>query len=171
MFRPKNLLPDPERFLKERFGFGVLAHRLVQRGQVIEADRRVGMFFTKNLLQDLERFLKERFGFGVLAHRLVQQGQVIQTLGRIGMFCAQELSAGSEGLPRRSASALAYSPIAWYSEARLLKLVAALGCSGPRTLCQIWSASRYSGSALASSPISWYRTARLLRVERGVGMF
>ena len=26
MFRAQDLLPDPERFLKERFGFGVLAH-------------------------------------------------------------------------------------------------------------------------------------------------
>ena len=48
MFRPKNLLPDPERFLKERFGFGVLAHVLVQLGQVIEAIRRVGMFRPKD---------------------------------------------------------------------------------------------------------------------------
>ena len=70
MFWPKNLLPDPERFLKERFGFGVLAHSLVQLGQVIEARRRVGMFWPKNLLPDPERFLKERFGFGVLAHIL-----------------------------------------------------------------------------------------------------
>ena len=51
MFWPKNLLPDPERFLVERFGFGVLAHSLVQHGQVIEAGRRVGMFWPKNLLR------------------------------------------------------------------------------------------------------------------------
>ena len=55
---PKDLLPDPERFLEERFGFGVLAHSLVQHGQVIEASRRVGMFWPKNLLPDPERFLK-----------------------------------------------------------------------------------------------------------------
>ena len=44
MFRAQDLLPDPERFLVERFGFTVLAHILVQGGQVIEALRRVGMF-------------------------------------------------------------------------------------------------------------------------------
>ena len=49
---PQNLPPDPERFLKERFGFGVLAHCLVQRGQVIEAGRRVGMFRAQDLLPD-----------------------------------------------------------------------------------------------------------------------
>ena len=86
MFWPKNLLPDPERFLVERFGFGVLAHILVQLGQVIEAGRRVGMFWPKNLLPDPERFLVERFGFGVLAHSLVQRGQVIEAGRRVGMF-------------------------------------------------------------------------------------
>ena len=74
MFWPKNLLPDPERLLVERFGFGVLAHILVQQGQVIEALRRVGMFWPKDLLADPERFLVQRFGFGVLAHILVQHG-------------------------------------------------------------------------------------------------
>ena len=58
MFWPKNLLPDPKRFLVERFGFGVLAHILVQQGQVIEAGRRVGMFSAQDLLPDPERFLK-----------------------------------------------------------------------------------------------------------------
>ena len=80
MFWPEDLLPDPERFLEERFGFGVLAHCPVQLGQIIEARRRVGMFWPKNLLPDPERFLK-------------------------------------------SGSALAYSPIAWYSTARLLRLL------------------------------------------------
>ena len=73
----QNLLQDLERFLKERFGFGVLAHILVEHGQVIEALGGVGMFRPKNLLPDPERFLVERFGFGVLAHILVHQGQVI----------------------------------------------------------------------------------------------
>ena len=49
----------------------LLAHRPVQRGQVIEAKRRVGMFWPKNLLANPERFLVERFGFGVLTHRPV----------------------------------------------------------------------------------------------------
>ena len=78
MFWPKDLLVDLEHFLKERFGFGVLAHILVQLAQVIEAERRVGMFWPKDLLRDLERFLKERFGFGVLAHGAVQLAQVIE---------------------------------------------------------------------------------------------
>jgi hypothetical protein len=85
-FWPKDLLADPERFLKQRFGFGVLAHCLVQCGQVIEAKRRLGMFWRKNLPPDPERFLVERFGFGVLARRPIQQGQVIEALRCVGMF-------------------------------------------------------------------------------------
>ena len=102
MFWPKNLLPDPERFLKERFGFGVLAHVLVQQGQVIEALRRVGMFWPKNLLPDPERFLKERFGFGVLAHRAVQAAQVIEAGRRVGMFWPKNLLPDSGALPGRA---------------------------------------------------------------------
>ena len=78
MFWPKNLLPDPERFLKQGFGFGVLAHYPVQHHQVVEACRRVRMFRPKNLLSDPERFLVERFGFGVLAHGVVQHRQIIE---------------------------------------------------------------------------------------------
>jgi hypothetical protein len=35
MFWPKDLLSDPKRFLIKRFGFGVLAHGLVQVAQVL----------------------------------------------------------------------------------------------------------------------------------------
>ena len=102
MFWPKDLLPDPERFLVERLGFGVLAHSLVQLGQVIEALRRVGMFWPKNLLPDPERFLEERFGFGVLAHSRYRPGQVIEAPRRVGMFLTQEPSGGSGALPERA---------------------------------------------------------------------
>jgi hypothetical protein len=59
MFWSENLLADPKRFLKERFGFGILAHIIVQRAQVVKAGRRVGMFWPK-LLRNPERFLVER---------------------------------------------------------------------------------------------------------------
>ena len=73
MFWPENLLEDSERFLEERFCFGVLTYHLVQHAQVIKADRRIRMFWPKNLLPNPEYFLKERFGFGVLAHDVVQR--------------------------------------------------------------------------------------------------
>ncbi len=67
MFSAEELLPGPKCFLAERFGFGVLAHALVQQGQVIGGSRRIGMFSAKELLLDLERFQVEGFGFGNLA--------------------------------------------------------------------------------------------------------
>ena len=73
MFRAQDLLLDPERFLKERFGFGVLAHFIVQPCQATEAGRSVWMFRAQYLLPDPERFLQKRFGFGVVAHIIVQQ--------------------------------------------------------------------------------------------------
>ena len=58
MFLTQDFLPDPKRFLEERFGFGVLAHVLIQPGHVIAAHRRVGMFRAQDLLPDPERFLE-----------------------------------------------------------------------------------------------------------------
>ena len=95
MFRAQDLPIDPERFLVKRFGFSVLARRLVEQGQVNEAVRRVGMFLSSHLPIDPQRFQKERLGFGVLAHSLVQQGQVIEAVRRVGMFRAQDLLPGS----------------------------------------------------------------------------
>jgi hypothetical protein len=66
MFFTQHLLPDPERFLAEQFGFGVLAHILVQPAQVIEALRRVRMFRAQDFLPDPERFLVDLFGLGVV---------------------------------------------------------------------------------------------------------
>src|SRR5271165_3509410 len=96
MFWPQNLLADPERFLKERFGFGVIARMIVQHGQVIEALGAVWVFWPQNLLADPERFLKEQFGFGVLVRIQVQHGQVIEALRRVWMFWPQNLLADPE---------------------------------------------------------------------------
>ena len=66
MFWPKDLLLDPERFLLERFGFGVLAHVRYKwpRLSRLVAVRDVR---AQDLLPDPERFLKKRLGFGVFA--------------------------------------------------------------------------------------------------------
>src|SRR5580704_8151604 len=60
MFRPKNLLPDPERFLEERLGFGVIVQILVKHGEFVEARGGVGMFRPKNLLPNSERSFRNR---------------------------------------------------------------------------------------------------------------
>ena len=86
MFWPKNLLPNPERFLKKRFGFGVFADVFVQLTQVFHAGCRVGMFWPKNLLPDPERFLKERLGFGVVLDLLEKESEVTQGFGGLGLL-------------------------------------------------------------------------------------
>src|SRR5271166_3650371 len=102
-------LPDSERFLVERFGFGVLAHRLVQQGQVVEASRRFDTFWPKDFLSDSERFPVERLGFGVLAHCPIELGQVIEGESRLGMVRAAQAPCYFNGLFRQRNSLLIIS--------------------------------------------------------------
>jgi hypothetical protein len=88
MFWSKNLLPDPERFLIDWLGFGVLAHILVQHGQVIKAKRCVGIFRPKNFLPDPERFPVDWLGFRVVPDLLENEPEVIQGIGDLGVIRA-----------------------------------------------------------------------------------
>jgi hypothetical protein len=90
----------------------VLAHGLVQLAQVIEGNRRVGMFWPDFLL-DSETFLVERFGFGVLAHCLVQRGHAKEALRRVGMFRTKDLLPDPERflVERFGFGVLAHSPV------------------------------------------------------------
>jgi len=83
---PRTFCRTRQRLLKQRLGFGVLVHSLVNLGQVIETLRRPGMFRPKNLLPNPEHLLEERFGFGVLVHIPVERGQLVETLRCAGMF-------------------------------------------------------------------------------------
>jgi hypothetical protein len=78
MFWPKNLLPDLERFLVERFGFGVLAFSAVQLTQVIEARGSVGMLRARKLFPNRQRPLVKGFSFRVLALVDVKHSQVVK---------------------------------------------------------------------------------------------
>ena len=88
MFRAQDFLADPERLLKEWFGFGILAHILVQLGQTIKARGSIGMFWSKNLLSDPERLLKERLGLGIVPNLLEKEPEVIQGIGSFGVLRA-----------------------------------------------------------------------------------
>ena len=57
---------------------------LVQQGQVIEAERRVGMLWAKRFLPDSERFLVEKHGFGIVPDLLAKDRKVTQGVGRLG---------------------------------------------------------------------------------------
>ena len=86
---PRTFCRDPERFLKERFGFGVLAHGAgTARPRSLRLAAVSGCSGPRTFWLDPERFLKERLGFGVLAHYLVQQGQVIQARGGVRLLWA-----------------------------------------------------------------------------------
>jgi hypothetical protein len=86
MFRPKNLLSDPQGFLQEGFGPGIPAHVSVQFTQVIQAGRRVWMFLAKNFLPDPQRFLVERLGFGVVADLSGNEPEIIQGFSGLGLL-------------------------------------------------------------------------------------
>jgi hypothetical protein len=85
IFWPEDLLPDPQRFLKERLGFSVSARCLVKHGQVIEAGSGIGIAQAEDLLPDPECLLEWRFGFGILAHRQIHHAKVIQRTGGLGV--------------------------------------------------------------------------------------
>ena len=55
---------------------------------------------------------------------------------------------------------------AWSIPARLLRLLATLGCSGPKLFSSIASARRISGSAFAARFVALNSSARLLRSRR-----
>src|SRR5271166_4493835 len=52
---PRSFCRVRSAFWQSDFGSGVLAHALVQQGQVIGGSRCIGMFSAKELLLDLER--------------------------------------------------------------------------------------------------------------------
>ena len=78
MLRAERFLPDRQRAAVERFGFGVVAHRVVKRRQVVEAGGGVGMLRAERFFADRQRAAVERFGFGVVAHRPVKLRQVVE---------------------------------------------------------------------------------------------
>ena len=73
---------DLEAALVERLGLGILAHGLVEVGQVVEAGGDVGVVGPELVFADLQAALVEGLGLGVLAHGPVEQGQVVEAGGR-----------------------------------------------------------------------------------------
>ena len=67
VFRPALALAISSTGLIERFGLGVVAHVVVQQGQVVQADGIVGVIFAQRFLLDVQRLPVERLGLGVVA--------------------------------------------------------------------------------------------------------
>jgi hypothetical protein len=145
------LLTDSERLLKERFGFGVLAHILVKLGQVIEANKRIGIFRAQDLLVDPERFLKERFGFDILPRILVQDAQVIEDFYCAGMFSTLNLLVDSERflVERFSLGVFAYIRVQDREVIDRLRRIWIFWI--PRALCQFYRSFRNGNRLLVFS--------------------
>ena len=114
----------------ERPRAGEVALGLKQAGEVVEARRRIGMLGAERLLADRQRALEERPRAGEVALGLKQDGEVVEARRRIGMLGAERLLADRqralEERPRAREVALGLK-----QAARLLRLVAVSGCSGP----------------------------------------
>ena len=87
--RGRGLSRDLERALIERFGFGVIAHGMIQRRQIVEGRGGVWVIGAEGFLVDLERALIERFGFGVIAHGTIQRRQIVEGRGGVWVIGAE----------------------------------------------------------------------------------
>ncbi len=62
---------------EQRFGFGIIAHRLIKRRQTVQAYRCIGMLPAKDLLADLQNLLEQRFRKRTNARARRRSGQLL----------------------------------------------------------------------------------------------
>src|SRR6266581_530203 len=89
MQMPQLLLSDRQSAHQQRLGLLVLALRVVEVGQIVEAASRVRMQRPQLLLPDLQGAHKQRLGLLVLALLTVEEGQVVEALGSVRMLWSQ----------------------------------------------------------------------------------
>ncbi len=77
MLAAKDFEANFQSLFEQRFGFGIVAHRLIKRCQIVEAARRNGMLAAKDLLMNLQSLFEQWFGFWVIAHRLIKRCQIV----------------------------------------------------------------------------------------------
>ena len=110
-----------------------------QAGKMATRAICVGMLGAERLLVDRQRALEERPRRREVALVLQQAGEVVEARRRLGMLGAERLLADRqralEERPRRREVALVLQ-----QAARLLRLVAVSGCSGPSAFSRIASA-------------------------------
>ena len=104
MRRPERLLPDRQRALEERLGFGILALGLVQSGEVVEALADVGMRRPERLLHDRQGALIERLGLAVEALGAVQFGEVVEAGGETRVLVPECFGGRGAGCPPHCAA-------------------------------------------------------------------
>jgi len=83
MFRAQDLLPDSQRFLKERFGFGVVIDLLKKESEVIQGFGGLGLLRSPNAFCHFKRSFRKGnrllifLLFNQLAYLLIQRGWII----------------------------------------------------------------------------------------------
>ncbi len=76
----------------------MVAHRLVQHRQVVQAGGIVRVVLAQRGAADLQGLAVEGQSGGVVAHRLVQRRQVVQAGGVVRVVLAQRGAADLQGL-------------------------------------------------------------------------
>ena len=106
MVRTERLLADRQRSLVQRLGVGVATLILVERSQVVQRIRDIGMIGTEGFLLDRQRSLIQRLGLGVATLILVELSQIVQRFATSGWFGPSAFSRiASDRLYSGSASA------------------------------------------------------------------
>ena len=152
MLGSERLLADRQRSLVERPRAGEVALVLKQEGEVVEARGGVGMVGPERLLPDRQRPLEERPRPGEVALGLKQISEVVEARGGRRDGRVRAPSRRSSAPARRAAARRRGRPGPEADAARLLRLVAVSGCSGPSAFSRIASARSKSGRAPARSP-------------------
>src|SRR5437764_1320 len=69
----------------QRLPFGVLALRMIECSQIVEAYGRGRMHGTQLLLMNRQGSLQQRLRFGILALRIIEHSQIVEAARRVGM--------------------------------------------------------------------------------------
>ena len=133
----------------QRFGLGIFALSMYRSARLFRFSRH-RVVRAEGLLPDGERPLVERFGLGVLA-LMVQICQIVQAFRDVRMVRAEGLLANGQR-PLVERLGLGVFALMWYRIARLFRLAATSGWSGPRAFSRMASDRLCSGSASAYLP-------------------
>src|ERR1700730_4710374 len=98
MLWTKDLLADLQSLFKQRFGFSIVTHRLIEHREIVDALCRIRMLLAKDVLPNLQSLFDQRFGFGIVAHCPIKPGQIVEACRRIGMQLTKDFLPNLQSL-------------------------------------------------------------------------
>ena len=161
---PSGCLADRQRPAEQRLRLPVPALGPEQPRQVVEAVGRVGVVGAQRRLADRQRPADQRLRLPVPALGPEQPGQIVEAVGRVGVVGAQRRLADRQR-PAEQRLRLPVPAPGPEPSARLLRLMAVSGWSGPSAASRIASARRCSSSASPYRPWARIITPRSLRLR------